>query len=574
VSAACASDDGDANASGGSGSAGGGNGSAAGNDGSAGGGNGNGNAGSGTGGGTVAPPQAPTCAAATSGSSGPVQAPVLVRTLPASWDENWFASPALVDLDGDGKREIVAARHSVLYAWRADGTQLFFTAFGESAKTSPEHGGTRMWASPVVGDFDGDGSIEIAVGADADSTQGMNVAVYDATGTLRAGFPQHFGGKDEVRSITAADIDGNGVLDVIVNKTNAGPATAAYGLDGKMLPGWPEVQAAICDPAPPAEKCWDFGGYNQNVGAGDLDGDGLFDVVSSYDAIGFGFFHGSGKPFATAAAFTDRVGTSVEAYHDLALAEQGWGKGDRSEFTYSPPVIADIDGDGTPNVVFAADWEHSDDTTNKGIALWVVNPDMSRPAGWTAPKEIPNPQKLGELGQNIVSTRPSPAVGDLGSQKGLEIVFPAYDGKMHAFSPDGTELWSYVFGKSPAPYNGASEPLIVDLNGDGSPEVVFTTYSSGEPRKPETPAHLVILDASGHELHEVEIFGRGSMAAPSIADLDGDGTLELVISLKDTLGGKDGGVQIWSLPGSSPNCVLWSTGRGNPLRQGLVPKAP
>ena len=29
------------------------------------------------------------------------------------------------------------------------------------------------------------------------------------------------------------------------------------------------------------------------------------------------------------------------------VAIQGWGTGDRSEFTYSPPVIADIDGDGT-----------------------------------------------------------------------------------------------------------------------------------------------------------------------------------------------------------------------------------
>ncbi|MBT8491564.1 MAG: VCBS repeat-containing protein, partial [Deltaproteobacteria bacterium] len=70
--------------------------------------------------------------------------------------------------------------------------------------------------------------------------------------------------------------------------------------------------------------------------------------------------------------------------------------------------------------------------------------------------------------------------------------------------------------------------------------------------------------------HKLELFGRGSMAAPSIADLDGDGQLELVISLKDSLGGGDGGVQIWDLPGSGTGCALWATGRGNSLRQGYV----
>ena len=58
------------------------------------------------------------------------------------------------------------------------------------------------------------------------------------------------------------------------------------------------------------------------------------------------------------------------------------------------------------------------------------------------------------------------------------------------------------------------------------------------------------------------------LASPAVADLDGDGHLELVISLKDTLGGEQGGVQIWDLPGSATNCVEWSTGRGGPLRQG------
>lgn len=131
-------------------------------------------------------------------------------------------------------------------------------------------------------------------------------------------------------------------------------------------------------------------------------------------------------------------------------------------------------------------------------------------------------------------------------------------------------MWTYGFG-SQSPFVGASEALIVDLSGDGSPEVLFTTYASGEPRMPEAPAHLIVLDAGGNELHKIELAHRGSMAAPSVADLDGDGQLELVISLKDALGGPEGGVQIWDLPGSADNCVLWGTGRGDALRTGYVP---
>ncbi len=521
-------------------------------------------------GGPLVPP-ARSCAAAADATGEPVAAPVLRLTLPGSWDENWKASPALVDINGDGALDIVAARHSVLYAYQGDGTPLWQTAWAHSASDSPEHGGSRMWASPVVADFDCDGDVEIAVGSDADSDSNVNVAVYDHQGELLPGWPQHFGGSDEVRSIAAADVDGDAAPEVLVNKTSSGPTTAVYELNGAMADGWPQVSDS-CNPEPPAEECWDFGGYNQNIGAGDLDGDGTLDVVSSYDAIGFGVFHGDGTPFPTDESFTDRVITAVEAYHDLALSQQGWGTGDRSEFTYSPPVVADIDADGDMEIVLVGDHEHSSDTTNQGVTTWVINHDMTRPAGWESPKDSGPPLHLDvDLGQNIVKTEPAPAVADLDGEPGLEIVVPAYDGLLYAYGPGGDVLWTYEFGSTSSPYTGASEALIVDLNGDASPEILFNTYSSGAPGEPETPAHLIVLDAAGTELHRVELFGRGSMAAPSVANLDDDDELELVISLKDTLGSGEGGVQIWDLPGSRDNCVLWGTGRGSLMREGFVP---
>jgi hypothetical protein len=57
-------------------------------------------------------------------SASSVSGPVLRATLPASWDENWYSLPAVFDLDKDGSNEIVAARHSVLYVWKANGALL------------------------------------------------------------------------------------------------------------------------------------------------------------------------------------------------------------------------------------------------------------------------------------------------------------------------------------------------------------------------------------------------------------------------------------------------------------------
>ena len=512
---------------------------------------------------TTPPP--PSCDPAEDGSSGVVEAPVLRQTLAGSWDENWLASPALVDVDGDGVRDIVAPRHSVLYVYSGrDGALLWKTAWASSASDSPEHGSVRMWPSAAVGDFDGDGDTEIAVSAHPDDS-GYNVAVYDHEGELMPGWPQAFG-DNEVRSIAVGDVDGDGVQEILITKQAEGPATNVFELDGTTAPGWPQVGECRA----PRGDCIDFGGFNQNIGAGDLDGDGVLDVISTYDAIGFGVWNGDGTNFPTAEGFADSWITGVEAYHDLDLSMQGWGTGDRSEFTYSPPVIADIDGDGDHEIVLGGDHEHSESTENQGITVWVLNHDMTRPEGWETPKDSGPPLHYDDLGANIVPPYPAPAVGDLDGEPGLEIVVPAYDGLVHAFTSHGEQMWTYAFGGG-STFMGASESLIVDLNGDGSPEVLFATYSAGQPREPLAPAHLVVLDAGGNELHKIEIALRGSMAAPSVADLDGDGQLELVISLKDSLGGSEGGVQIWDLPGSSDNCVLWGTGRGNWLRQGYVP---
>src|SRR5690606_32471957 len=107
--------------------------------------------------------------------------------------------------------------------------------------------------------------------------------------------------------------------------------------------------------------------------------------------------------------------------------------------------------------------------------------------------------------------------------------------------------------------------VIADLSKDGVPELVFNSYSPDEGK-----SHLFIIDAGGNELHKLGLPGRGAMPVPTIADVDRDGTLEIVVSLKD---GEDRVQQVlvYTVPGSGSACLPWPTGRGNWARNGWVP---
>jgi hypothetical protein len=154
---------------------------------------------------------------------------------------------------------------------------------------------------------------------------------------------------------------------------------------------------------------------------------------------------------------------------------------------------------------------------------------------------------------------PAPAVADLDGDGKREILFPAYDGVLYAIHSDGQLFWKFSFADLGTRF--ATEPVIADLNNDETPEILFATYET-ETEK----GALVVLNHLGTELVKVSLPGRGGMAAPTLADIDADGELEAIISLKDATA--EGGIQIYSLRGSKGNRILWGSGRGNFFRNG------
>jgi hypothetical protein len=486
-----------------------------------------------------------------------VSLPELKTTLPASWDESWFGSPVAYDLDGDGSMEIIAARGSVLYVWTAKGELAWRAAVGKDGTQEEVHGSTRQYAGPVVGAFAPKGKGNIAVAYD------NKVAVYDDSGRVLSGWPKTFPGPSgEIRSLTAADLDGDDTLEIIAEKSGAGPATMAWRLDGSVVDGWP--QAVDC------EKCNQYGGYGLNLGIADLDGDGKPEVVSAYDAAYIGVMRADGKPVEADSGFAGPYASSVPFFHDLDLARQGWGEdgNDRDEFTNSPPSFGDLDGDGHPEIILYSNHEKAGDTAALGNCLWAVHADMTRAKGFEKPLCSDAPIFTGYY-NNVVETQPAPAIGNIAGDARPEIVAASNDGTIRAFSPEGAELWKYNYDVNGEPWIMASEPVIGDLNDDGVPEIVFTTYSVDQ-----GVSHLTILDDKGRMQRKVVLHNRGAMASPALADVDGDGKLDILISLKDVVGTGLGGVQIWTVASAGAGKPAWPMARGNSLRTGFAGTAP
>lgn len=517
---------------------------------------GGGGTGPGTIGGNPVPLPAPSCEAAGQGSAD-VAAPELRIALADRWHEAWQGSPAIADLDRDGTSEIIAPREGLLLAWHADGSVAF----------TVETDG-RIWASPVVADLVPErAGLEVAVAARD------QVYAWDAQGDLLPGFPAAW--RDELRALAAGDIDGDGALELVAVTTSRLEAGGqrdviiAFEANGDTVAGFPPntTDASGCD-----DRCYPTGGFDQNLALGDLDGNGVVDVFVPHDNAYISVHDGTGRAFDAAEIFTDRTKIQgVRFLHDYDLARQGYADDEdtanQAHFTNSAPAIADIDGDGASELVVVGSVQNaSQDDRERGVALWVVRPDGTRPDAWRAPYHVPD--YLAGLedfeGTNVVGLNNQVTVVDIDpARAGPEMIFAGFDGRIHSVDARAEQVWTYRYTGDDRVLTGGV--VVADLSRDGVPEVVFATYSPDEGK-----SHLFVLDAGGNELHKLPLPGRGAMPVPTIADADGDGQLEIAVSLKD---GEDGVQQVllYTVPGSADNCMPWPTGRGNLRRDGHVP---
>ncbi len=525
---------------------------------------------------------------AESASAKRVAAPRFVRNIETG-ETGWFSSPGLVDLNGDGRREIVAPFYST-FVFDASGRLL-----GRGTATDG-----RVYAPGVVADLDSDGVPEIVVGGNEGTVAAYNLA----GGRLRVkpGWPASTcsGGQcPEARGMAAADLDGDGGIETVVTTTNtatSGSQVFVFNASGGLYrPGgaaaaWPRYNAS--DRTFNGIGNQGYGAYGENVGIGNLDDDAQLEIVVTFDNHQINVFNHDGTSVLASRWYTNResghdgrrlgwgqfirwLNPAVEArhYHRHAGPWPDVRKTPWLQWTASPPSVADLDRDGRNEVIGLPNVERGIPYRTRAYAFVVLDGaqrggarSARRHRGFGTPPLSRRPAFRPDGDWYPPSGIPAPTVVNIAGDRRPEIVASVPDGSVYAVSPRGRKLWRYDYARG-RPKTFASEVVAADLNRDGRVELVFGTYG---PRR--GAGRLVVLSAKGRRIFDRRLRGQGSdgngigvPAAPSIGDLNGDGGLEIVLSTFDH------GIDVYRVPRSGTNKLPWPTGRGGPLRSGAGP---
>ncbi|HEX6384566.1 MAG TPA: FG-GAP-like repeat-containing protein [Anaerolineae bacterium] len=470
-----------------------------------------------------------------------------------------FASPTVVDLNGDDELEVLVADGSgCVWAWNDKGQLLPGFPWRTSGACG---GGLRINGPLAIGDVDGDGRPEIVAGtrgaSNADGQRGR-VFVWNHVGTLLPGWPkemdwnsQYGSGTAEVYSVAVANLTGGSRLEILAGTSNNAAAGGGFDEDTRNLYAW-HADGTLLSGYPTWYRNAGIWGL---IGAADLTGDGYAEIITGRDHIYLHAYSATGQQLPN---------WPVRTY--LYPDRTKWGVDPYVEFTRSAPSVGDLDGNGTVEIVIVGkvrDPLLGGATVNS--AVMVMLPNGQRAPGWSTPQ-------LGNgapIGADTFSPNQAPALADINGDGQLEIIASLTDGTVRAYRDGGTLTWQYNYAQGQPLY--ASEPVIGDVSGDGQVDVVFGTFSQDSGAK--SAVQVYGLDANGNLLpgfplvltHEGSSDKQGVRAAPTLADLDCDGDVEVLV------GSWAGALYVWDLPALYRSDLMpWPASRHDNQRTGAA----
>ena len=485
----------------------------------------------------------------------------------SSWCETgWYSSPAVADLDGNGTREVIASAYSIVNLDGASGALNWRVASGHDRSQPTATNVGRTWPNVVIKDVDGDGQLEII-----SAHSGGFVSVYARDGYFKPGWPQN-PVENELRGLVVSDLDGNGDMEILVTAARGSAInTWVYEHTGAVRGGWPQLSDS---------NGYAWGVYNNNVAVGDISGDGAAKIIVPSDVHYICAYNPDGSKIQASSIYGDIVWGKVGVWESLIPELRGWGKCDgvreesyRTNFADGASVVADVNQDGIPEIVATGNMYdcYTGYPPSRYNAVYIFNADRSRfkdtvnGFDWeTIPIDTGAP--LSEDYSVIESNQPNPVVVDLDNDGFREILYPSYDGRLHAFWLDKTEHHNWPFSvhkPSEGYYRFASEPVVADLDNDGFAEVIFTSWPAKTSSAPLWLGKLHILNYQGTPIHEVDlpaprsssVYWNGALATPTLANIDDDPNLEIVINTVSA------GVVAFEVPDSANARILWKTGR-------------
>ncbi len=335
-----------------------------------------------------------------------------------AYDNGFAGAPTLYDLDGDGDLEIlVPGMDSRLYIWHHDGSE--FSGYPREI-CHPDNCGTRghrIITSVTVGDVDGDGDADIGFGSN-ETVRNDSYSVthlFDAlSGVPLDGWPREEHGlvneaallptigEGHPASLAFGDMDGDGDLEIIdavmLGQADVLDHRGGVALDLHYAADQFGQETNSDEPS--------FVAMSNNPAFGDLDCDGVLDPLMG----GAGTFALVGLALTTAVDFQHVLGGWRGATGEFF---EGWPRQVEDFQFLVAPAVADVSGDGVPEVIY----------TSAGGVFHAWDRDGDAPDGW--------PKFTGQwfLG--------SPALGDINGDGWLDVVATTREGWLYAWTTRG-----------------------------------------------------------------------------------------------------------------------------------------
>ncbi|KAH8062684.1 hypothetical protein JL722_3613 [Aureococcus anophagefferens] len=478
------------------------------------------------------------------------------------------SAPALVDLDGDGDLDLVVGeKYGTLYYYENVGSAASPSYEAVTGTASPFDGiDVGLHSAPAFADVDVDGDLDLVVGEEEgalyyDENVGSAASpTYAArTGTASPFDGIKVGGNYGRSAPAFADVDGDGDLDLVVGEEEG----ALYYYENVGSAASPSY-AAVTGTANPFDGI-DDGYYSAPVFA-DVDGDGDLDLVVGYDDGTLYYYENVGSA----------ASPSYAAVTGAANPFDGIDFG-----AHSTPALGDLDGDLDLDLV-----------VGEGIGALYYDETVGSAASpsYAAVTGTASPFDGIDVGNRERST---PALADLDGDGDLDLVVGDrfyglfyYENVGSAASPSYTAArsseWPYLSLTEKTgtanPFEGIDvgtstydvgisdiAPALADLDGDGDLDLVVGDGYGGPPGAlyydenvgNATSPTYAAVTGTANPFDGMYFWAN---SAPAFADLDGDGDLDLVV------GEYDGGIYYYENVGSaaSPSYAA-VTGTANPF---------